>query len=77
MEPQRHRKGRFASYARYSGIVFQMLAIIVVGTFVGVKLDEKYPNENNLFTVGLSLIAVIVSVIYVIRRINATAKSGK
>ncbi len=51
-----------------------MVAIIAIGTFIGIKLDESYPNENNLFTLGLTLGSVIASIIYVIRRIIAASK---
>lgn len=70
------KKNQFNSYARYSGIVFQMLAIICFGAFIGVKLDEKFPNKNNLYTLTLSLAAVILSVIIVIRNINSASKKA-
>jgi hypothetical protein len=65
------------SYARLSGIAFQMMSIIAIGTFVGIKLDEKFPNEYDGYTLGLSLTSVIVSLIYVIRRIIAASKEDK
>jgi F0F1-type ATP synthase assembly protein I len=52
-----------------------MAAIIIVGTFIGVTLDEKYPNENNLFTASLSLLSVTLSVLYVIKRIISASKN--
>jgi hypothetical protein len=51
-----------------------MFVIIGVGTFSGVKLDEKFPNKHNLFTVILSLLAVIMSIVFVIRRILAISE---
>ncbi|WP_178991272.1 AtpZ/AtpI family protein [Winogradskyella schleiferi] len=72
-QPQ-DQKDKLNSYAVYSGIVIQMVAIIAIGTFIGIKLDESYPNENNLFTLGLTLGSVIASIIYVIRRIIAASK---
>ena len=68
------QKEQLNTYARFSGIAIQMFAIIAIGTFAGVKLDEKFPNQHNLYTVALSLLAVITSVIYVIRRIIAISK---
>lgn len=65
---------QLSSYARFSGIAFQMIAIIAVGTFIGIKLDEKFPNENNLFTLMFTLSSVIISIVYVIRRIIAGSK---
>jgi hypothetical protein len=61
-------------YARFSGIAFQMFAIIGLGTYIGVKLDKKYPNEKNLFTLGFSLGSVIISILYVIRQIISASK---
>ncbi|MDA8850243.1 AtpZ/AtpI family protein [Flavobacteriaceae bacterium] len=55
----------------------QMAAIIAVGTFVGVTLDEKHPNENNLFTLILTLFSVVLSVYYVIKRIISVSKKQK
>lgn len=51
-----------------------MFAIIGLGTFVGVKLDDRYPNKHNLYTVILSLLSVVLSIIFVIRRIIAASK---
>ena len=69
MNKQKPKKQLKHSYARFSGIAIQMFAIIGIGSYIGVKLDEKYPNKNNLFTISLSLFSVIVAIIYVIRRI--------
>jgi len=65
------------TYARLSGIAFQMIAIIAVGTFIGVKLDEKFPNKLDLFTLILTLSSVIISIVYVIRRIIATSNEDQ
>ena len=75
-QPLNDSKDRFNSYARFSGIVIQMVAIICVGTFIGVKLDERYPNENNLYTLFFTLGFVIASIVFVIRRIIATSKNN-
>ena len=62
------------NYARYSSIAFQMFAIIGIGAFVGVKLDDAFPNKHQLYTVFLSLIFVIFAIVFVIRRIIAISK---
>ena len=68
-------KNTFNKYAQFSGIGIQMFAIIALGTYLGVKLDEKFPNERNLWTIFLSLFSVIFSIIFVIRRIIAASKN--
>lgn len=75
-KPPQNQKDKLNSYARFSGIAIQMFAIIGVGTFIGVKLDEKYPNKHNLYTLILSLSSVIMSIVYVIRRIIAGSKDN-
>jgi len=71
---QQKPKEPLNTYAHFSGLVIQMIAIIAIGTFVGVKLDEKFPNEHNLYTLGFSLTSVIMAIIYTIRRIIAASK---
>jgi len=51
-----------------------MIAIIGIGAFVGVKLDDAFPNEHNLYTIILSLVFVIFAIVFVIRRIIAISK---
>ena len=51
-----------------------MGVITAVGVFIGIALDEKYPNENNLFTLILTLFSVIFSVFYAIKRIVSASK---
>ena len=52
-----------------------MGAIIAVGAFIGVALDEKYPNENNLYTASLSLLSKRLTIMYVIKRNNSASKN--
>ena len=68
-------KGRLNTFAKFSGIAFQMAGIIFLGTFIGIKLDEKYPNENNLFTIIFSLLFILASLLLVIKQ--ATNFSNK
>ena len=57
-------------YAHFSGIAFQMAATIFIGAYIGTKLDEKYPNENNLFTLAFSLIFVFAALYMVIKQVK-------
>lgn len=66
-------KKQFSAYARYSGIGLQMILIIGLGTFTGVKLNSHFPNKHNLYTVFFSLGSVIIAIYYVIKRILAIA----
>jgi F0F1-type ATP synthase assembly protein I len=53
--------------ARYSGIAFQMIAIILLGVFGGIKLDELVVWEFPVFTLVLTLLAVVLSIYYTIK----------
>ncbi|MCK0114474.1 AtpZ/AtpI family protein [Gelidibacter sp. F63206] len=74
MSNQPKRDNPLNSYAKYSSIAIQMFAIIGIGSFIGVKIDDHYGNENNLWTIILSLTSTIVAVVFVIRRIIANSK---
>ncbi len=50
------------SYARYTGIAIQMVVIIVVMTFAGVKLDSRRASETPVFTIVLSLLGVFAAI---------------
>lgn len=67
----REKKWKYLrSYARYSGIGFQMLAIIGGLTWLGIKTDEwlgAYP----LFTVVLSLASVGIALYAVIKQLRS------
>ena len=67
---KKNPKKQLNKYARFSGIGFQMAVTIFIGTYIGMKLDEKYPNENNIFTVVFSLLFVFVSLYIVIKQIK-------
>ena len=55
------------NYAKYSSIGIQMLAIILVGVYGGVKLDELVSWKFPIFTIILSILSVFLAIYYVIR----------
>lgn len=55
------------SYVKYSGIAFQMIAIILIGVFGGVKIDKWLETEKPVFTALLSVLAVILAIYYSIK----------
>lgn len=63
------KKSGINSYARYSGIAFEMLGIISLGTFAGIKIDEKRNAEFPLFTTILSLVSVFIALFVVLKNI--------
>jgi len=54
-------------FARYSGMAFQMIGIILLTTWGGVKLDEMLKFETPVFTIILSLLGVFAALYTVLR----------
>lgn len=66
MEESKEKKNRLSAYAKYSGLAFQMIGVILIGSFGGIKLDE-YLNTLPLFTIVFTLIAVCLAMGLVIK----------
>ena len=54
----RKKKKYLDNYAKYSSIGFQMLAIILLGVFGGLKLDQWLHLKAPVFTVIFSILFV-------------------
>jgi len=61
------KKNNVNKFIKYSNIGIQMLVVIVLGAFGGKKLDEVLGNENPIFTVILSLLAVFAAIYLAIK----------
>ncbi|MGB0789426.1 MAG: AtpZ/AtpI family protein [Marinirhabdus sp.] len=64
------QQGKIKNYARYSGIAFQMIAIIVLGAYGGVYLDGACPNRYSLFTISCSLLSVGIAMYFVVQQVK-------
>ncbi|MFM6953860.1 MAG: AtpZ/AtpI family protein [Sphingobacteriaceae bacterium] len=62
------------AYARYAGIGFQMVAIIGLFTFIGLKLDDKFETHSPIFTAIFALLGVCLALYQVIRSVLNTKK---
>ncbi len=50
---QKNNQSNLNNYAKYSTIAFQMIAIILVATWGGIKLDSLTGFEKPVFTITL------------------------
>ena len=64
-------------YLHLINIAFQMGIIIAAGVFLGIWLDEKYPNKYSAFTIGVSLLGVFIALYQVYRGISDMNKDDK
>ena len=62
-------KNKFDSFIRYSSLGLEMMAMIILGTFLGYKIDQWMENEFKGFTLGLLILSVIGSIYHSIRKI--------
>lgn len=54
-------------FARYSGMAFQMVGIILVTTWGGLKLDKITGWKTPVFTIVLSLFGVFAAIYVVVK----------
>lgn len=60
--PKKQSNKGINNLARYSGLAFQMIGIILVTTWGGIKLDKLTGWETPVFTIILSLLGVFAAI---------------
>jgi ATP synthase protein I len=68
-DPQPAGNNRLQAVMKYSGLAFQMLAIIGGSAWLGTWLDGRFHTQPWL-TIGLLLLGVFVAVFQVIRSLT-------
>ena len=72
-KPEKSKSSTPNSYVKYTGIAFQMIAIILAGVFGGIKLDQVIERiEFPLFTLIFTFLAVCLSIYYTIKDLIRT-----
>lgn len=69
-------KKQLNNYIKFSTMAFQMVAIIGVLTYLGVWLDEKYPNEYSAYTIIFSLLGVTGAIYFIIKQVTNLNKDN-
>lgn len=57
-------------YIRLTGIGLQMGLTIYLASYLGKWLDVQYPNEKNLYTIGLTLAGIVLSFYSLLQQIK-------
>ncbi|MUP45153.1 AtpZ/AtpI family protein [Gramella sp. BOM4] len=65
------KKDQRNKYLQFVNIAFQMGIIIAAGVFLGIWLDEKYPNKYSAYTIGISLLGVFIALYQVYRSVKS------
>jgi F0F1-type ATP synthase assembly protein I len=58
---------KFRAIVKYSNIAFQMIGIIVIGTFLGFWLDKYFQLKFPIFTIVLILLSLFEAIYSVVR----------
>jgi F0F1-type ATP synthase assembly protein I len=56
-------------YGKYSSMIFQMIVIVMIGTFGGRELDKVFKMEHPVFTIILILFSAFLSLLYFFRNL--------
>jgi membrane protease YdiL (CAAX protease family) len=73
MTNQKHKK-QLNKYIRLTGVGLQMGVTIYLFVYLGKWLDGKYPNENDLYTMFLTLLGIVVSFYSLLRQVKSINK---
>jgi len=70
-EEDKAKMDRMKHYMQYSGLGFQVVAMIVLGAFFGKWLDKKMLNEFPTMTLILTFLSVFLSMYYLYKKVNS------
>jgi F0F1-type ATP synthase assembly protein I len=65
--PKRQSNKGIRDFARYSGLAFQMIGIILITTWGGIKLDKLTGWKTPVFTIILSLFGVFAAIYFSVK----------
>lgn len=51
-------------YAKYTGIAYQMIGLVAISVFFGLKADKYYGNENSKYITVVSVMIVFGAFMY-------------
>jgi F0F1-type ATP synthase assembly protein I len=70
MDPDEYRKPKkkLDDFIRYSNLAFEMLAIMAVGTFSGILIDDWLDWGFPAFTLVLMVLSVVGAIYHVVRK---------
>ena len=61
-------------FVQFTSIPFEMFLIIYGGYKLGAWLDAKYPNEQGIYLITISLSAVFIAMFYIMWRVKKLLK---
>ncbi len=62
-------------FLQLSGMGIQMGTTIFLGAYAGKWLDEKFPMDKKWFTIGLTLLSIIIAMYFVLQQLKKINKN--
>ena len=69
------RNNKTSQWVRYLGLTAQLLVLIALGIFAGIKLDEKF-GLSPLLTVALPLLVLVITFYNLIKETGKKSKEN-
>jgi uncharacterized membrane protein len=60
-------KNYMNEYAKYSGLIFQMIAMVALGFWGGTKLDQLFNLKEPVFMISLTVCTSFIAIFYMFR----------
>ena len=60
-------RSQLNAYVHYSGLAFQMIAVLGLAVWGGIALDDHFENDFPVFMISFALLAFVASLIVTIR----------
>jgi len=70
LKKKQEEKQPLNAYVKYSSLAFQMIAIITIFSFIGVKVDENQEMSTPIYTAAFSLVGVIISFVIIFKSLK-------
>nr|WKN37678.1 AtpZ/AtpI family protein [Tunicatimonas sp. TK19036] len=68
-QPKKPSRAQFSTYIKYSGLAFQMIAVMGLAVWGGMRLDDHLENRFPIFVVVFGLLAFGASLYVLIRNL--------
>lgn len=68
------KKNNYKKWLILINIPFQMGITIFLFSYLGSWLDQKYPNQDNLYVKIITMVGVVLALYNVIRQVNKLNK---
>lgn len=69
-DPVETEKQALNSYVKYTGVAFQMMAIIGLSAYIGYKTDQYYDHKTQWVTAIACVLGVFLSIYQTIRQLK-------